>query len=187
MLERVGLAEVGTKPTRVFSLGMKRRLQLAMALLIKPVDLMVLDEPTNGLDVDGMLWLKQFLADLRRDGQSVLVASHAMAEMQDIVTTYAILSGGVIKARDAWDAGTRVVRYRIGLAAGDVVKAQAALRAIGAEARLTAQRGIELETTLPQAEIFEALYRAGAVPEYVTPTVLTLEDVFLAVTGEGER
>jgi len=186
-LERVDLAAAGAKPARSFSLGMKRRLQLAMALLIKPADLMILDEPTNGLDVDGLLWLKQLLRDLRREGLSVLVASHAMAEMQDIVTSYAILSDGVIKARETWSPDSRIVHCHIGVASGDVTRALAALSAETEGAHLTAQRGVELETTLPQARVHEILHRADVVPEYVTPVVLTLEDVFLSVTGEAAR
>lgn len=184
ILERVDLTGAGGKPANAFSLGMKRRLQLAMALFIKPADLLILDEPTNGLDVNGMLWLKNYLSDARDENRTILMASHAILDMQEVITTYAILADGVIKQRADWDYRAQRIRYRIGIAPNDLALARTVLGESAGDLHSTTQRGVELETALSQADIHKMLYSAHIVPEYVERTTDTLEDTFLAVVGE---
>lgn len=79
-LAMVGLSDVATRPVGKFSLGMQQRLGIASALLGNPKTL-VLDEPANGLDVDGILWLRRFLLELARKGRCLLIASHDLPEV----------------------------------------------------------------------------------------------------------
>ncbi|HET6212426.1 MAG TPA: ATP-binding cassette domain-containing protein, partial [Micromonosporaceae bacterium] len=83
-LSTVGLTDAGGRPVRGYSLGMRQRLALAQALLGDP-RVLVLDEPANGLDPEGIAWMRRLLRDLARQGRTVLVSSHVLSEMQQLV------------------------------------------------------------------------------------------------------
>lgn len=104
-LDTLALGQTGNKRARSFSLGMKRRLQLAMSSLVHEADLYILDEPTNGLDINGLLWFRDFLGDLKDRGAAVLLATHSLDELQDAVTHFAVLSDGRIAAKQAITPG----------------------------------------------------------------------------------
>lgn len=93
VLEQVGLAGVGRRPVRTYSLGMKQRLGLAGALMRRP-ELLILDEPTNGLDPQGIAEIRKLLLDLRRAGTTVFLSSHLLAEVEQIATRVGVLAGG---------------------------------------------------------------------------------------------
>lgn len=84
------------KPVKYFSLGMKRRLQVVMSTMIVPRDIIILDEPTNGLDINGLLWLKKQIQDFKNHGRTVIISSHAINELETIFTEYMILVDGKI-------------------------------------------------------------------------------------------
>jgi ABC-2 type transport system ATP-binding protein len=93
VLELVGLAEAGGRGAGGFSLGMKQRLALATALLGDP-QVLVLDEPANGLDPEGIAWLRSFLQSYARTGRTVLISSHLLAEVEQTVDQVVIISRG---------------------------------------------------------------------------------------------
>lgn len=93
VLGLVGLADVAGRKVGGFSLGMRQRLGLAFTLLGDP-GVLVLDEPANGLDPEGIKWLRGFLGQLAREGRTVLVSSHMLAEVQQTVTALLIISHG---------------------------------------------------------------------------------------------
>jgi ABC-type multidrug transport system ATPase subunit len=96
ILRTVGLEDCGKKVVRDFSLGMTQRLKLAMALLGEP-DILVLDEPSNGLDPDGIVELRELLLDLSRsNGVTLLISSHILNEMEQLATCIGILHNGEI-------------------------------------------------------------------------------------------
>lgn len=90
VLERVGLAESGDRPVKGYSTGMRQRLSLAVALLTDP-ELLVLDEPANGLDPDGIRWLRHLLRSFADEGRTVLVSSHLLAEVEQTVDDVVIM------------------------------------------------------------------------------------------------
>ncbi|WP_199043973.1 ABC transporter ATP-binding protein [Glycomyces salinus] len=92
-LERVELASRGKDRFRTYSLGMKQRLGVAAALMGRP-DLLVLDEPTNGLDPAGMASMRRLIQDLSEDGQTVLLSSHLLAEVQQFCHRVGVVVGG---------------------------------------------------------------------------------------------
>ncbi len=94
VLDLVGLARTGTKKAAEFSLGMKQRLGLAIALLHKP-SLLILDEPTNGLDPNGIIEMRELLKQLQREqGITILISSHLLSEIEKLVTHVGIIHGG---------------------------------------------------------------------------------------------
>lgn len=97
VLERVGLGRSAKDKVGTFSLGMGQRLGIASALLGAPATL-VLDEPTNGLDPDGLRWLRTFLADQAAAGHTVLVSSHLIDEMEEVADDVVVIEDGRIVA-----------------------------------------------------------------------------------------
>jgi ABC-2 type transport system ATP-binding protein len=93
VLDLVGLAGAGRRPVRGYSLGMRQRLALATALLGDP-RVLILDEPANGLDPEGIAWLRQLLRSLADEGRTVLVSSHVLSEVQQLVDHVVILHRG---------------------------------------------------------------------------------------------
>jgi len=90
-----GLNDCKKKLVKNFSLGMTQRLKLAMALLESP-EILILDEPANGLDPDGIVALRTLLIRLKRNGMTILVSSHVLSELEQIATCFGILHNGVI-------------------------------------------------------------------------------------------
>lgn len=93
LLTRLGLAEVADRPTRTFSTGMRQRLSLATALLGDP-RVLLLDEPGNGLDPEGIAWLRALLRGLAAEGRTVLISSHVLSEVQQIVEDVVVIRKG---------------------------------------------------------------------------------------------
>lgn len=99
VLAQVGLGEVDKRPVRAYSLGMRQRLGLAGALLRKP-ELLILDEPTNGLDPQGIREIRELLLALNRAGTTVFVSSHLLAEVEQLCSTVGVLDRGRLVIQD---------------------------------------------------------------------------------------
>jgi len=102
VLKVVDLEGATNKRTKGFSLGMKQRLSLAIAMLGDP-EILILDEPANGLDPIGIVWLREFLQKLASEGRTILVSSHQLAEMQNTVHDVLIINKGVLVAQGTID------------------------------------------------------------------------------------
>jgi ABC-type multidrug transport system ATPase subunit len=98
-LEQVGLAGVGRRPVKAYSLGMRQRLALAGALLRRP-ELLVLDEPTNGLDPQGITEVRELLLELHRGGTTVFLSSHLLAEVEQLCSRVGVLDRGRLVLQD---------------------------------------------------------------------------------------
>jgi ABC-type multidrug transport system ATPase subunit len=103
VLEQVGLDPGDRRPTRTYSLGMKQRLGLAAALLRRP-RLLVLDEPTNGLDPQGILEIRRLLLELNAAGTTIFLSSHLLAEIEQLCTRVGVLDRGRLVLQDSLDA-----------------------------------------------------------------------------------
>jgi ABC-type multidrug transport system ATPase subunit len=99
VLEQVGLAGVGRRPVKAYSLGMRQRLGLAGALLRRP-ELLVLDEPTNGLDPQGISEVRELLLELHRGGTTVFLSSHLLAEVEQLCSRVGVLDRGRLVLQD---------------------------------------------------------------------------------------
>jgi ABC-2 type transport system ATP-binding protein len=105
VLEMVGLSEVGNKRVGTFSLGMKQRIGLAGALLGDP-SIVILDEPANGLDPEGVHWIRSFLSRLAEEGRTVFVSSHLLSEMSLMAERLVVIGGGKLIAETTVDGIT---------------------------------------------------------------------------------
>jgi ABC-2 type transport system ATP-binding protein len=183
-LERVGIADRGDDRLATYSLGMKQRLGLAAALLKDP-ELLVLDEPANGLDPAGIRDVRRLLRRLGNEGRTVFVSSHLLGEVQQICDWVAVLSQGRCVAAGPVEevlasAGMRGVVVRL----HDLVAGRAALDAAGFRVREDAQGlvvGVE-PTEAPR--VAEALAVRGLYPLELRPGGASLEEAFLTLTGE---
>jgi len=181
VLAQVRLDDVGHRPVKAYSLGMKQRLGLAAALLRRP-RLLVLDEPTNGLDPAGIREVRDLLGVLNEAGTTVFLSSHLLAEVEQLCTTAAIVHKGRLVAQD--DVRTLLAPTgRVRVATPDGAAARGVLdgRVVGVEhdGRLV----VRLDGQEPAA--LNAMLVAAGVP--VAELVVerpTLEDVFLRLTGE---
>ena len=99
VLQLVGLEKTGTKPAGKFSLGMKQRLGIAIALLHSP-EILILDEPTNGLDPNGMIEIRELLLRLHKEnGMTILVSSHLLAEIEKLATHVGVIHNGILRSQ----------------------------------------------------------------------------------------
>ncbi|MET7402737.1 ATP-binding cassette domain-containing protein [Dactylosporangium sp. NPDC005572] len=184
VVERVGLASASRRPAGGYSLGMRQRLGLAAALLADPPAIM-LDEPFNGMDPEGIVWLRDFLRALAGQGRAVLVSSHLMSELQGMADHVVVVGRGRVIA-DSSVAGL------IAAASGDRVRvrtsapqpAAAALSTAGAQVTragddVLAVRGLPAERVV-------AVLTAGGLPfSELAPHRATLEEVYLELTRDA--
>jgi len=186
-LSRVGLTAAAGKKFRNYSLGMKQRLGLAAALL-QPRELLVLDEPTNGLDPQGTREVRHLVHDLASDGTTVLVSSHLLSEVEQVATHVGIMSGGRLLRQgtlsDVLSDGTAVVRVTTPDA--DVVRG--ILAELGLEDLVVDVATQSVSARLgdtPAEAVAAAVVAAGARLRGLAVTRPDLEDLFVSLTGEG--
>ncbi len=184
-LDQVGLLAAADKRYRAYSLGMKQRLGIAAALL-RPRELMVLDEPTNGLDPQGTREIRALIRHIAADGTTVFVSSHLLAEVEQICTHVGVMSQG----RLAFQGTLALLRSRgeprIGIrtaqpAAAAGVLARLGLADIDADGtRVTARLGGQA----PE-HVNAELVRSGVPVSGLETIRPSLEDLFVELTGEG--
>ena len=178
-LEIVGLAGVGRRPVKAFSLGMRQRLGIAGALLRRP-ELLVLDEPTNGLDPQGIIEIRELLARLNEGGTTVFLSSHVLAEVEALCTRVGIMDRGRLVAQESLD----VLRRPTGRVLVELDDATAAKAVF--DGQVAAAEGRRLVVAgLPVAEVTRRLVGAGLPVHEAVAERRTLEDVVLSLTGPG--
>jgi ABC-2 type transport system ATP-binding protein len=178
-LERVGLAGIDRRPVRAYSLGMRQRLGLAGALLRKP-RLLILDEPTNALDPQGIREVRELLIDLNRSGTTVFLSSHLLAEVEQLCTRVGIVDRGrLVLEQELTDLRTPTGRVLI-----DTPDAAAAVALL--DGQLELRDGDHLVVRHPDpAALNTLLVNAGMRITGFTPERRTLEQVVLDVTSTG--
>jgi ABC-2 type transport system ATP-binding protein len=186
VLGRVDLTERAGDRFKAYSLGMKQRLGVAAALLGEP-DLLVLDEPTNGLDPAGMADMRALLVDVAAGGQTVLLSSHLLAEVQEICDRVGIISAGklLVESTVADLRGATGIR----LVAHPLDRALAvAMRVAGDDAVEVDGPVLRLSGSAAQApELARALVADGVDITELTPVERSLEDVFFDLTRTTEE
>jgi len=185
-LDRVGLTAAARKRVHAYSLGMKQRLGIASALLV-PRELLVLDEPTNGLDPQGTREVRALVRSLAADGVTVFVSSHLLAEIEQMCTHAAVMSAGRLVAQAPLDELRAAGSASITLRTPDSSDAAAVFTGLGL--RMLPALDDELTATMPVGmepeQVVEARVRAGVRVRGFGVAEQSLEDRFVALTGEG--
>jgi ABC-2 type transport system ATP-binding protein len=184
VLELVGLSEVARQRVGGFSLGMTQRLGVACALLGDPATV-ILDEPVNGLDPQGVLWMRTLLKALAAEGRTVFVSSHLMSETALTADHVVVVGRGRLVA----DMSVADIVAQASQDAPVLIRTPdaAALRdVLAADGVAVASRGPGLLEArgVPSARIGELAARAGMVLYELTPQKASLEDAFMRLTGE---
>jgi ABC-2 type transport system ATP-binding protein len=170
VLDLVGLAADATRKVGGFSMGMRQRLELASALVGDP-DVLILDEPSNGLDPQGIAWLRDFMRYLAGEGRTILVSSHLLAEMAQTIDDAVIVSHGQLKAQGTLESITAGV-------------AEASMHARTPEAdRLCAvltDAGVRFRRLSVDLVAVD-----GMTPEQLGPLLATNQIILYELTNEG--
>ncbi|MER0447615.1 ABC transporter ATP-binding protein [Streptomyces sp. Edi4] len=187
-LERVGLTSAAGKKARAYSLGMKQRLGLASALLQRR-DLLVLDEPTNGLDPQGMREIRALVRELADEGTTVFLSSHLLDEIEQVCSHAAVMNQGRLVVQGAVAELAASARGRLAVTTPDTGAAARLLKEHGI-AGVTVAGGDRVTGELPPddvelADLNAALVRAGVRVRGFAAERASLEDAFVALTGEG--
>ena len=178
-LDQVGLGGVDQRPVKAYSLGMRQRLGLAGALLRRP-RLLILDEPTNGLDPQGIKEIRELLVELNAGGTTVFLSSHLLAEVEQLCTRVGVVDRGRLVLEE--DLATlRAATGRILVGTPDPAKAAAVL-----DGQLEARDGDRLVIRHGDPAALNALLvEAGVRVTSIHAEQRTLEQVVLDVTGPG--
>jgi ABC-2 type transport system ATP-binding protein len=189
-LDRVGLTEVARRKAGRFSTGMRQRLGIAAALLDRP-ELVVLDEPTNGLDPNGVVDVRELIAALAREGTTMFLSSHVLPEVEQLCDRVAILQRGRIIAEGETQAMLRAgerlsVRFDT---PEEAVRARAILETVGpVEPDLTpgpnAGTGLLVDTRAGGSQVARTLAAAGLYPAALSLRRPSLESVFIELTAD---
>jgi ABC-2 type transport system ATP-binding protein len=185
-LDRVGLLAAARKRYRAYSLGMRQRLALAAALLV-PRELLVLDEPTNGLDPQGTREVRHLVASLAAEGSTVLVSSHLLSEVEQMCSHVGVMREGALVAQgtvaEVRATGSQAVAT---VTTPDVERATAVLLGLGLVPVTPTPEGVRTMPGALQPEaIVAALVGAGVRVRGFAVASPSLEDLFVALTGEG--
>jgi ABC-2 type transport system ATP-binding protein len=182
VLSLVGLGAAGNRKVRGYSLGMRQRLGLAAALIGDP-QVLVLDEPANGLDPDGIRWLRGFFRHLADSGRTILVSSHQLNEVQEVADRVVILNHGrLVRAGsiDELTAGTDTVLVR----SPDVARLAEAVTSQGGhveqlDAATLQVRGLSIQ------QVGHAAFTAGVELHELSGRRFDLEELFFALTQDS--
>lgn len=185
-LARVGLTQASEKKVHAYSLGMKQRLGIANALL-QPRQLLILDEPTNGLDPQGTREVRTLVRDLASQGITIFISSHLLLEIEQICTHLAVMSAGNLVAQGSIEELSFSEILNLNLRTPDIDIAIATLNSLDIEARN--ENGIIkanlINNFIAAEDIVDALVKSKVRIQGFTLEAPQLEERFVSLTGEG--
>ena len=184
-LERVGLLSAAKKRVRQYSLGMKQRLAIAAGLL-QPRELMILDEPTNGLDPQGTREIRGLMRQIAADGTTVFVSSHLLAEVDQICSDVGVMRTGQLVFQGTLDELRNRGAVRVQIDTAEPDRARKVLEERGVDDVQVTGRLVTAQLGTQQTErLNEELVHAGVPVSGLGTIRPSLEDLFVELTGEG--
>jgi len=184
VIEIVSLSGRERDRVRTYSMGMKQRLGLAIALLNDP-DLLILDEPANGLDPAGIVEMRDLLRDLAASGKTVFISSHVLSEVQQICTRVAIINHGrLVRVAPVAELLQAPGEFEVRVDAPAELVAALRRQPWGADARSEDGYVVTRAPADRGRELIKFLVEGGYSPDAVTPRQRDLEDIFLSLTGK---
>ena len=186
VLDLVGLTSVGSRRVRTYSLGMRQRLGLAGVLLGDP-HTVVLDEPANGLDPEGIRWIRDVLVHLASQGRTVLVSSHLLSEMAQMANDLVVIGQGrLIEQCSVAEFVERHAERWVRVKSPGIAALVQAATAQGAQASMIDPVTAELRG-ITTVEVGEIAARSGIVLHELSPQTGSLEDAFLQATATAQE
>jgi ABC-2 type transport system ATP-binding protein len=186
VLTLVGMETVGNKRCRGYSLGMRQRLGLAGVLLGDP-HTVILDEPANGLDPEGIRWIRDVLAHLAGQGRTVLVSSHLLSEMALIAADLVVIGQGrLLEQCSVGDFVARYAEHWVRFRSPSAGAVAAAAETVGIEVQRIDDRTIELRGVTSE-QVGEIAAAQHAVVHELSPQSGSLEDAFLRATALSQE
>lgn len=186
VLAQVGLTEVARRRVGTFSLGMRQRLGLAAVLLGDP-HTVILDEPANGLDPEGIRWIRDVMVHLASQGKTVLVSSHLLSEMSQMADDLIVIGmGRLIETSSVTDFVSKHARQWVRVRSPQIDLLAQQLRDEGAAVTSVDPTTVEV-VGVPAATIGEMAARCGAVLHELAPLQGSLEDAYLEVTAGAQE
>ena len=183
-LARVGLTAAGDKRFKAYSLGMRQRLGLANALL-RPRQLLILDEPTNGMDPQGTREIRHLVRELAAEGTTVFLSSHLLAEVEQVCTHVAVMSAGRLVSQGSLADLRAAARPVLRIETDDVTTAVGVLHSLALDATAEGTRVVAPLAGARPEDVCRALVEAGVGVRGLAVERPSLEDTFVALTGEG--
>ncbi len=186
LLELVGLPDTGKKKARNFSLGMRQRLGIAVALCGDP-DFLVLDEPVNGLDPQGIVEIRELILKLNRERSiTVLISSHILEEMHKLATHYGFMDGGRMLREVSAEELDATCRKCLRADVSDAQTAALVLDELGLEYKILEGRQVDVYDAVNVSKLVQALTARGCEVFSVQNHDESLESYFLALVGTGK-
>ncbi len=187
LLKKVHLEKVGNKKVKNFSLGMKQRLAIALALMNKP-KLMFLDEPMNGLDPEGIAELRELLIELnQRDGITVLISSHILSELEKIATHYGFISHGVLLEEISTEELQNRCRKSLDIKVNNLEKTKDVLAKLNLKEIAVFPNGeIKIYDEVKIYEVVNALEKAGIELLGINTNDESVEEYYLNLVKGGK-
>ena len=181
-LADVGLENTGKKKVKNFSLGMRQRLGIAILLLNNP-QLMLLDEPMNGLDPSGVAELRDLIISLNKQGITFLISSHILSELEKVATHYGFISHGeLIKEISALDLANECKKYT-DIKYEDLAKLNAELKKLGYKDVKLYPNSIRIYDDVKPAKLITALDKVGIEISDIHTSEMNVEDYYLSLIG----
>ncbi len=181
VLEFAGISSVANKKVGGFSMGMSQRLGIAGALLGDP-GVLLFDEPVNGLDPEGIKWIREFFQSLAKEGRTVFVSSHLMSEMALSADQIIVIGRGKLITQGSVDDLTATAKGTVYVRTSDPKKLISALVAERGEVQEVNDNGLSV-SGLSSDAIGESAFRVGVVIHELTPQRASLEEVFMELTA----
>ena len=183
LLALVGLSEAGRKKVKDFSLGMRQRLAMAVALAGDP-DFLVLDEPVNGLDPQGIIEVRELILKLNQKHQvTVMISSHNLDELARLATVYGFIDHGRMVKEIAADELEKTCRKCVVLSVGSVEAAVETLESTGADYRVTAADTVEIYGEIGLSDLLLKLAQNGCAVLSMKARDESLESYYLSLVG----
>jgi ABC-2 type transport system ATP-binding protein len=182
LLDLVDLSGAAKKRVKTYSLGMRQRLTIAGALLGDP-DVLILDEPANGLDPEGIRWLRGFLRNFAGQGRTVFISSHVLSEMAQLADRVVIIHRGRLISHTSLDEILARAEGGVRVRSPQAEQFRTALSSVGIESTETSPGTLAIKDT-PIERVGELAAEQRVVLHELSPESASLEEVFLELTGD---
>ena len=184
VLQQVGLEDTGKKVVKNFSLGMRQRLGIAVLLLNKP-KLLLLDEPMNGLDPQGIAELRELIVELNKQGITILISSHILSELEKVATYWGFISHGQLLQEISAEDLIASCQRHIEIHFEDTSKLEEALKVMKIKDYKMTVEGVKIFDEVNVTDLLVGLKKNGVDVSKIKTNDIDVENYYLSLIGKG--